>query len=189
MSEEMKFQKLSEVELVEEASENAHPLIEEDGQIKRAKGGLSGAGIPVFDLTPYIMRQPDCLNTEAASSGLLMAYPTLTEEEVNAFLDFVSKSPGVLVLHLDATFMAVGDTDSNASYIINQLVSIQLFDSGLADDAEDSMRGVMMQCGLADVFLSGSTGSSGLLSLVGFMQGEAAAQFVLPFGLAILMSA
>lgn len=185
MSEEMKFQKLSEVELVEEASENAHPLIEEDGQIKRAKGGLSGAGIPVFDLTPYIMRQPDCLNTEAASSGLLMAYPTLTEEEVNAFLDFVSKSPGVLVLHLDATFMAVGDTDSNASYIINQLVSTQVFDSGEAD-AEDSMRGVMMHGGIADIFVSGSAGGSGLLSLVGFVEGEAAAQFVLPLGLVLM---
>ena len=44
MNEELKFQKLSEVELLEEAPEDAHPLVETNGTIKRVKGGLGGGG-------------------------------------------------------------------------------------------------------------------------------------------------
>lgn len=50
MSEELKFQKLSEVELVEEASKNAHVLVEDEGKIKRVSGGV-GSGAYVIDLT------------------------------------------------------------------------------------------------------------------------------------------
>lgn len=51
MDKELKFSKLSEVELVEEASENAHILIEENGKIKRLAGDTGGSGYPYFELT------------------------------------------------------------------------------------------------------------------------------------------
>ena len=48
--EELKFQKLSEVELLEEAPDGAHVVVEVEGQIKRVAGGLGG-GLPTLKLT------------------------------------------------------------------------------------------------------------------------------------------
>ena len=49
MSEELKFKKLSEVEIVEKPATGAHMLIEEGGKIKRAAEGITGPYI--FDVT------------------------------------------------------------------------------------------------------------------------------------------
>lgn len=62
MGEELKFQKLSEVELVEEASESAHPLVEEDGKIKRAKGGLGG-GTYIVDTSEIFAKFISAMNS------------------------------------------------------------------------------------------------------------------------------
>lgn len=78
MSEELKFQKLAEVELVEEVSGDAHPLIEEDGKIKRAKGGLGG-GYPLIELSTVVtMEEVIALNdsdTERLNSALAIDSP------------------------------------------------------------------------------------------------------------------
>lgn len=55
MNEELKFQKLSEVELLEEAPEDAHPLVETGGTIKRVKGGLGGGGYATLRLSTPIV--------------------------------------------------------------------------------------------------------------------------------------
>lgn len=49
---ELKFKKLSDVELIEEAPDSAHALAEIDGEIKRVAGGLGGgAGGYLVDAT------------------------------------------------------------------------------------------------------------------------------------------
>ena len=51
----MKFQNLSEVELLAEAPEDAHPLVETGGTIKRVKGGLGGGGYATLRLSTPIV--------------------------------------------------------------------------------------------------------------------------------------
>lgn len=48
---ELKFKKLSDVELIEEAPDTAHALAEIDGEIKRVSGGLGGGGGYLVDAT------------------------------------------------------------------------------------------------------------------------------------------
>lgn len=118
MSEELKFQKLAEVELVEEVSGDAHPLIEEDGKIKRAKGGLGG-GYPLIELSTVVtMEEAIALNdsdTERLNSALAIDSPLTLAIPLKMDSTQISRA---LVL---ASKISASDTNGNltAMYLIS----------------------------------------------------------------------
>lgn len=171
MGEELKFQKLSEVELVEEASESAHPLVEEDGKIKRAKGGLGGS-IPTFDLTPYLAEDGSSVNLEAVNEGLVIITPEFTDEEVEAIIKLAAS--GMILFHVDLSAI-----QSGSAFIINHVYSTQYLDTGENPDNDFTLKGVTLYNSLVDLFMLGE--SQNLMSAVGYINGEPMAQFVFPF--------
>lgn len=179
MNEELKFQKLSDVELVEEASEAAHPLVEEDGKIKRVKGGIGG-GIPVFDLTPYIhmTEEESTVDLSQMSEGRIKIMPKFTEQEVEEFIALASAGAILIKADLKNVIEAMAQQEGASTdmpYTVNQVLSTQFFDSGTTGDA--LMRGVCMYSGLVDLYM---LADSSMLSAVGFMGDQHMAQFVFP---------
>ena len=165
MSEELKFQKLAEVELLEKAPEGSHPIVEHEGRIKRVTGGLGGGGIPVFDLTPYVTVDNVTMDAE-----IIIVYPTLTEQETEDLIGLAAA--GAILIHLDLG--KVLNMTKGQNYVVNQVFSSQYFDGG----SELPMRGVCFYSGLTDIMLLADDTS--LLSMVGYMGNELGAQFVFP---------
>lgn len=186
MGEELKFQKLSEVELVEEASESAHPLVEEDGKIKRVKGGLGGAGIPTFDLTPYIADDASNVNTEMMSSGALIINPIFDDATAEEF--FKLASAGAMCVHIDGskvlTILSGGSVSDDVVYTVNGLYSTQFFDGTFSEGGE-LFRGCLLYGGLIDILLMPGEGGMQFMTFVGYIGDDLTAQFVIP--LAIMM--
>lgn len=188
MGEELKFQKLSEVELVEEVSESAHPLVEEDGKIKRVKGGLGGAGIPTFDLTPYIADDASNVNTEMMSSGVLIINPIFDDATAEEF--FKLASAGAMCIHIDGlkifTLLSGGNIPDDAVYTVNGVYSTQFFDTGTPPEGTsgEHLRGCLLYGGLVDMLMMGEGGTQ-LMTFVAYKGDDLIAQFAIP--LAIMM--
>lgn len=188
MGEELKFQKLSEVELVEEASESAHPLVEEDGKIKRAKGGLGGS-IPTFDLTPYIADDASNVNTEMLSNGVLVINPSFDDATAEEF--FKLASAGAMCVHIDGskilTLLSGGSIPDDAVYTVNGVYSTQFFDVGTLPEgtSDEPFRGCLLYGGLVDMLMLGEGGMQ-FMTFVAYEGDDLIAQFAIPFAIMML---
>lgn len=189
MSEELKFQKLSEVELVEKASANARHLVEEDGKIKRVKGGLGGAGIPTFDLTPYIADDASNVNTEMMSSGVLIINPIFDDATAEEF--FKLASAGAMCVHVDGskifTLLSGGNIPDDAVYTVSGVYSTQFFDAGTLPEGTsgESFRGCLLYGGLVDMLML-SEGGMQFMTFVAYEGDDLMAQFAIPFAIVAL---
>ena len=184
MGEELKFQKLAEVELVEEAPEGAHPLIEVDGKIKRAlqiKG--SGSGIPVFDLTPFVTSLPNVENS--LEQGILTVEPSFTPEEASQFINWVVENGAVrITLDVKTAFENAGvPFMEDGLYTLSQLFSVQHVD--VPNFGVESLRGVALYSGVLDA-LYGMNDAS-LLSFIGVSDNAVEARLVFPILLVAIM--
>lgn len=109
--EELKFQKLSEVELLEKAPGTAHALAEVDGRIKRVAGGVGGGGgnIYVWDVTEYI--DPENLTTE-------LTIP-MTVEEAEVLVAAFKAAQGVQLKYtvsLEGGLLELSNSSLNSVY-------------------------------------------------------------------------
>lgn len=185
MSEELKFKKLSEVELVEEASEDAHILIEENGQIKRAVGkvGDSGSSIPTFDLTPFVTLTYD--HVEMIAEGILFVNPEFTTDEALQFVECAIAN-GVVRIQLDIAAALKNSEISvfdGSSFGVSQLFSVQHFSSPEYDGLP--MQGVVLYTGLAELMYS--MNNPEMLSLVALADGAVIAGFCFPIFLGAVL--
>lgn len=178
MSEELKFQKLGEVDLLEEVPEGSHPLVEYNGNIVRVAKTLGGS-LPVFDLTPFInaSESGSVINTGMLEQGYLIITPSFSEQTVQDFMKL--SSAGAILVHADlgdqlSTLLGVQITDG--SYTIDQVFSTQCFDSGTA--LGSSMYGVCLYSGVTDLL---AMNSLDIVSAVGVTNGVSQAVFVFPF--------
>lgn len=169
---ELKFQKLAEVELLEKAPEGSHPLVEHDGKIKRVTGGLGGAGISVFDLTPYVTAENYTLIDEC----ILSVAPSFTEQEVEDFIKLAAA--GAISVHLDVAVALGMETGQGCE--INQVFSTQY----LNGSAELPIRGVALYTGILDILLLRDAMDK--ITLVGYEEGIPRARFVFPVFLGLL---
>lgn len=175
MNEELKFQKLSEVELVEEASENAHPLIEEGGKIKRAKGGLGG-GIPMFDLTPYIAEDFSNVTMEE-NIPIISIAPVFTEQEVEDFIN-LARSAGAICLQVDlSNYLGM----SSASMILNQIYSVQYAN---ITEGDVRLNGVMLFTSIVEMILGNL---QDITSMVGLIEGVPQVRICFPLGMGLVV--
>lgn len=184
MGEELKFQKLAEVELVEEAPEGAHPLIEVDGKIKRTlqiKG--SGSGIPVFDLTPFVIALPNV--EDSLKQGILAVVPRFTPEEASQFINWVTENGAVrITLDLKTACENAGvPFMEDGLYTLSQLFSVQYVDFPYS--AGTFLRGVSLYSGVFDALYGQSDPS--LVSFIGVQGNEVIARLVFPVLLVTLL--
>lgn len=179
MSEELKFQKLSEVEFLEEAPAGSRPLVEHEGKIKRVAGGLGGAGIPVFDLTPYIAEDGSNVNLDALNDGILIITPEFTDKEVEAIMELAAS--GAILFHVDSSAMQLG-----FAFTINHVYSTQYIDTSEIPDADFTLKGVALYNSIVDLYMLSDIPD--LMSAVGYVNGEPMARFVFPFMPLVVLS-
>ena len=117
--EELKFQKLGAVELLEEAPEGAHALVESDGSVFRVKGGIGGgAGVYIVDVTDvlatYFLGTDDTISYDEDTHMLSWSMPAA---EAYAHFDKIRAAGMVSVLADLTAFMAAEGAEA-AGYAI-----------------------------------------------------------------------
>ena len=137
----MNFQKLGEVEYLNEVPKDANLFVEYGGKVKRAPVKLGGSNFASFDLLPLLMNMD-------TGSGNPMIECSL--EEAYNYINEVKESDGV-ILYANVPEDMISSSSLPISFIKAQLPMI------LGGAAKDEASGEVMMEGVAGVMILGST--------------------------------
>lgn len=135
----MNFQKLGEVEYLNEVPKDANLFVEYGGKVKRTPAKLGGSNFASFDLLPLLMN---------LDSGSEIPMIECSLEEAYSYINKVKESDGV-ILYMNIPEDMISSSSLPISFIKIQMPMI------LGGAVKDESSGEVMMEGVAGVMLLG----------------------------------